>query len=203
MPSGITAPGQRDADGLAGGDVGRAADDLRHVALADRHAGRRDSRSASGCCSRSSTRPTTKLSSAVTPCVWTRSTSVPVMSRRVGELGRRRAAGRRSPSARTGAASSELLQQPKVVLEEHAQVGHAVLEEGDPLDPHAPGEALVLLGVVAGLGARSRRGSGPPSRRRGSRSRPCPCTAGSASRRCRKPCLQLKQRDVELDATAR
>ena len=34
VPSGITAPGQRDADGLAGGDVGRAADDLRDVALA-------------------------------------------------------------------------------------------------------------------------------------------------------------------------
>src|SRR3954454_7954227 len=48
--------------------------------------------------------------------------------------------------------SPELLQEAQVVLVEHPQVGDAVLEEGDPLDPHAEGEALHALGVVAVLG---------------------------------------------------
>src|SRR3954447_11881604 len=47
--------------------------------------------------------------------------------------------------------SSELVQEPDVVLVEHPQVGHAVLEERDPLDPHAEREALDALGVVAVL----------------------------------------------------
>ena len=38
---GRTAPGQRHGDALAGGDVGRAADDLEDLAGADRHAGQR------------------------------------------------------------------------------------------------------------------------------------------------------------------
>ena len=36
MPPGMTAPGPRHRDGLALGDVGRAADDLRGVALPHR-----------------------------------------------------------------------------------------------------------------------------------------------------------------------
>ena len=47
-------------------------------------------------------------------------------------------------------ASSELLQEAQVILVVEAQVGDAVLEHRDPLDPHAPREALHLLGVVAG-----------------------------------------------------
>src|ERR1700722_13929550 len=34
-----------------------------------------------------------------------------------------------------------------VGLEESAQVRHAVFEHGDAVDPHAPGEALVLVGI--------------------------------------------------------
>src|SRR3954466_7660415 len=44
--------------------------------------------------------------------------------------------------------SPELLQEAQVVLVEHPQVRHAVLEEGDPLDPHAEREALDAVGVV-------------------------------------------------------
>src|SRR3954451_1635000 len=43
----------------------------------------------------------------------------------------------------------ELLQQPHVVLPQHAQVRHAVLERRDPLDPEPEGEALHPLRVVA------------------------------------------------------
>src|SRR4051812_12091176 len=54
------------------------------------------------------------------------------------------------PAAMTSArASAELLQEPQVVLEEHAQGGHAVAQERDALDAHAEREALHLLGVVA------------------------------------------------------
>src|SRR5438270_1160405 len=56
--------------------------------------------------------------------------------------GRRRSASTRRPA-------SELLQEAHVVLEEQAQVGNAVLEHGDALDPHPEGEALDALGVVA------------------------------------------------------
>src|SRR5690606_20318012 len=45
----------------------------------------------------------------------------------------------------------ELPQKAHVVLVEHPQVGHAVLEEGNALDPHAEGEALDPLGVVAAV----------------------------------------------------
>ena len=65
-------------------------------------------------------------------------------------------------AARSTGPSSELLQHPHVVLEELAQVGDAVLEHRDPLDPHPEGEALDPLGVVAVLARRSRRRSGRP-----------------------------------------
>src|SRR3954452_23695773 len=48
-------------------------------------------------------------------------------------------------------ASAELLQEAQVVVVQQPDVRHAVLERRDPLDPHAPGEALVALGVVAVL----------------------------------------------------
>src|SRR5687768_12823163 len=61
-------------------------------------------------------------------------------------------AARRDPWCRADAAtSSELLQEPEVVLVQEAQAGDAVLERRDALDPHPPREALVALGVVAVL----------------------------------------------------
>src|SRR4051812_47922074 len=50
------------------------------------------------------------------------------------------------PSAR---ASAELLQEPQIVLEQDAEVRHAVTQEGDALDPHPEREALHLFGLVA------------------------------------------------------
>src|SRR5205085_2516663 len=51
----------------------------------------------------------------------------------------------------SGRASAELLQEPDVVVEEHAQVGDAVLQHRDALDAHPERPALDLLGVVAVL----------------------------------------------------
>ena len=63
-------------------------------------------------------------------------------------------------------------QPADVGVEERAQVGHAVLQHGDALDAHAPGEALPLARIDAAVGQHARmhhagrRGS-PASRRRG------------------------------------
>src|SRR5215470_4477551 len=41
-----------------------------------------------------------------------------------------------------------VMREPAYVgFEERAQIGHAVLEHGDAVDPHAPGKALVLVGI--------------------------------------------------------
>src|SRR4051794_17261692 len=45
--------------------------------------------------------------------------------------------------------SCELLQHPQVVVEEAPQVGDAVAQHRDPLDPDPEGEPLHALGVVA------------------------------------------------------
>src|SRR5262245_56026706 len=54
-------------------------------------------------------------------------------------------------AARNSGSSSKLLQQPDVVLEELAEIGHPVFELGDPLDSHSEGEPLDPLRVVAVL----------------------------------------------------
>src|SRR5918994_2866425 len=64
---------------------------------------------------------------------------------------RRSGRDRSTRAATCTESSSELLQHPHVVLEELAQVGHAVPQHRDPLDPHAEGEALDPLRVVAAL----------------------------------------------------
>ena len=140
VPSGIDRAGRRDGDRLARRHVGRAAHDRATARLRRRRRCTRVRRSASGWRSADRTRPTRKCSSAVTPCVWMRSTSVPVIASRVGELLRGQARDRRSRGARRAAASSELLQEPEVVLEEQPQVAHAVLEEG-PIDTAASPDA--------------------------------------------------------------
>src|SRR3712207_8943657 len=56
--------------------------------------------------------------------------------------------GRSTRAARRAGPSPELLQDSDVVLEELAEVGNAVLEQRDPLDPHAEGETLHPVGVV-------------------------------------------------------
>src|SRR2546423_4196880 len=49
----------------------------------------------------------------------------------------------------TSSPSSELLQEPDVVLEERLDVLDAVADHGHPLQPESEGEAGVGLGVVA------------------------------------------------------
>src|SRR3954451_9005549 len=49
----------------------------------------------------------------------------------------------------SGHASAELLQEAQVVLEQDADVGHAVAQKSDALDAHAEREALHAFGVVA------------------------------------------------------
>src|SRR4051795_506197 len=60
---------------------------------------------------------------------------------------------RRSTSRSVGPSqsSSELSEEPEVVVVEEPEVWDAVLERGDALDPHPPREALVALGVIAVL----------------------------------------------------
>src|SRR5215213_5382441 len=73
-------------------------------------------------------------------------------------LGRRRPPARTCPDRSTRAAMlagpscAELLQQPRVVLVEHAQVGDLVDDARDALDAHPEREALHALLVVAARG---------------------------------------------------
>ena len=85
VPSGITAPGEATATVCPAATLG-APHTICAVSPSPIDTVQTVRRSASGCCSAVSTRPTTKFSSAVTPCVCTRSTSVPVMARRVASL---------------------------------------------------------------------------------------------------------------------
>ena len=85
VPSGMTAPGSATPTVWPAATFG-APHTIVDTSPSPIATWQTDSRSASGCCSRSSTRPTTKLSSAVTPCVCTRSTSVPVIARRLASL---------------------------------------------------------------------------------------------------------------------
>src|SRR4051812_12923455 len=169
VPSGITAPGWATATVCPSATLG-APQTICAVSPSPTATMQTVRRSASGWRSAESTRPTMKYSSAVTPWAWMRSTAVPVMSRRSASLNVSSRGSQKSVSQKRGSSisrqlrvreaaplvvssppwlSSELLQEPQVVLEEHPQVGHAVLEEGDALDAHAPREALVALGVIA------------------------------------------------------
>src|SRR5581483_9891239 len=158
-PSGITAPGLATATVCPAATLGAPQTIVTGPPL-PMSTWQTRRRSASGCCSASSTLPTTNFSSAATPWRSTRSTSVPVMARRSasacasisgaqyscshssGTRISRHLRVRRSPSA-------ELLQEADVVVVEQAQIGNPVLEHGDPFHTHAEGEALNLLWVVA------------------------------------------------------
>src|SRR5262245_14556201 len=61
---------------------------------------------------------------------------------------RAQAAGQRRQVERTEAVVRE---PTRVGFEKGAQVRHAVLEHGDAVDPHAPGEALVDVGIDAAV----------------------------------------------------
>src|SRR4029079_6990675 len=54
----------------------------------------------------------------------------------------------RNPRTERAASVRELLEEAKVVFVEQPDVFDLVAQDGDPLDPHAPGEPGVLLGVV-------------------------------------------------------
>jgi hypothetical protein len=82
IPSGITAPGRATATVWPAATFG-APQTIWAGAPAPVSTLHTVNRSASGWRSALSTLPTTKCSSAVTPCVCTRSTSVPVSARRV------------------------------------------------------------------------------------------------------------------------
>ncbi len=85
VPSGITAPGSATPTVWPASTLG-APQTICDTSPSPIDTVQTLRRSASGCCSRVSTRPTTKLSSAVTPCVKMRSTAVPVMSRRAASF---------------------------------------------------------------------------------------------------------------------
>ena len=82
--------------------------------------------------------------------------------------------GDREPSAQN------CLDHAEVVLPEEAQVGEAVAEERDPVDPEPEGEPRPLLGVVAD---RLEDVRVDDARRRPSRSSPSACRRGSRRRR--------------------
>lgn len=46
-------------------------------------------------------------------------------------------------------AEAVVAQPAQIALEECPQIGDAVFQHGDPVDPHTEGEALVLIGVDA------------------------------------------------------
>ena len=117
---------------------------------------RRVSRSASGCCSASSTRPVTKRGGSPTPTRCSRSSLSPAIVSRSASLPARAAPGsqydaqpgERDPHAPAPNCSSRRRSLSKSI----AQVGHLVDEHRDALDAHAPREALHALLVVAAAG---------------------------------------------------
>ncbi len=108
------------------------------------------SRSASGCCSAVSTRPTTKFSAPGRRGEWIASTFVPVIVRRSSIAAHIQRRDRSIRAATAAGPASELLQEAQVVLVVQPQVGDAVLEHRDPLDAETPREPLDPLGVIAG-----------------------------------------------------
>ena len=80
-PPGITAPGRATATVWPSATLG-APQTICAVSPSPSATMQTVRRSASGCCSADSTRPTTKFSRAPTPCANSRSTFVPVMVRR-------------------------------------------------------------------------------------------------------------------------
>src|ERR1700733_7901567 len=122
------------------------------------------SRSALGCCFASTTLAMTKGAS-VLPLSSTRSTSSPIIvslskispsGRSVSRCSlsqpnvnfimasRAQAARQRRKVER---AEAVMVEPAHVGFEEGAQIGHAVFEHGDAIDPHAPGEALIFVGI--------------------------------------------------------
>ena len=198
--------GQRDHHGLAGGHVGRAAHDRALVRPAQAHGAhaqpvrvgmlarrRAPRRCGTGRrCRRRAGRPRSRRARP-------RCRSAPAWSR----AGPRPARGRSTPSATRRGPASELLQEAQVVLEQQAQVGHAVLEHRHAVDAEAEREALHVLRVVAVLLARTRTRSGRPCRRRRPRSSPFPCTAGRARRRAAVPSRRTRSTTRRTRRSAR
>ena len=160
------------------------------------------SRSASGCCS--------ALEHVPDDEVLERADAVVLDALDLG-AGHRQALGERvgvevaarstRAAIRAGRASAhELLQEADVVVVEQPQVGDAVLEHRDPLDPHPEREPLHALGVVAVLARRARTRSGRPSRRRGSRSSAVPLHSGQRCPSAVTPAGAVEAGDVDLDA---
>src|SRR4051812_36630082 len=116
------------------------------------------SRSAFGCFSHLTTLPTTKPSAEGGPTESSRSTSVPVITRRLAssagsmpgsQYSRSQLYGTLIALSSSTGPSRELLQHPHVVVEEAPQVGDAVAQHRHPLHPDPEGEALDPFGVVA------------------------------------------------------
>src|SRR5580693_8553592 len=126
------------------------------------------SRSAFGCCLASTTRAMVNGASCW-PMSSTRSTSSPIMvnlsvispsaqsvsrcSLSESRVNFIMASGAQSPrQGRDIERAEAVVRQPAHVgLEEGAQVRHAVFEHGEAVDPHAPGKALVLVGIEAAV----------------------------------------------------
>ena len=164
LAAGHHGAGQRDRDGLAGGDVRGAADDrplaVAGVDRADREAvgvrvllGREHvpddeplgRRRAHGAHPLDLDRPHREQLGELLGA----EAGIAVLEQ-PGERDPYRST-RRGSLRPVGLRVTKLPQEAHVVLVEDPQVGHAVLEEGDPLDPHPEREALHPVRVVAVL----------------------------------------------------
>src|SRR5918998_284713 len=68
--------------------------------------------------------------------------------RRAPRLERSSGGGKPADEARNVERAEAVMVQPADIgLEEGAQIGHAVFQHGDAIDPHTPGEALVLVRI--------------------------------------------------------
>ena len=185
VPSGITAPGRATATVWPGGDVRRAADDLRgspsptstwqtrqpvgvRVLLGAEHA------------------PDDEVRAAAADAVVVDPVDLGAGHRRAasassrtpaGRARRTRAASRAGASCRTAPGSAGRCRRSR------RRSGTPCLSIAIRSMPIPNAKPWIALGVVAVLAHVARTRSGRPSRRRGSRASPCPCRACSARRR--------------------
>src|SRR6187455_915756 len=150
LPSGSTAPGSATAT-VAPAPKFQAPHTIWRGSPSPTSTRQSWSRSAFGCFSASSTRPTRKSprlpSVSATPRRVIRSTSQVEMTSCPATSGSGTSKSTYSRSQETGTFMSELPQEAQVVVPEEANVGDPVAELGDPLEPEAEREAAPLLGV--------------------------------------------------------
>ena len=147
VPSGITAPGRATATIWPAATLG-APQTICSGSPAPTSTLQTVSRSASGCGSASSTRPTTNPSASPTPTRSIRATSVPVRSNRSAISAVERSGEQYSRSHATGTLIRTAPGSGRSLSKKRRRSGTPCLQHRDPLDAHAEREALVALGVV-------------------------------------------------------